>query len=136
MRFELSIALRHLTSRKIRSGLISIITFISISGVVVERKMSPGERVDQETILKVAQIDPLRVEVILPAAVFGAVETGMRAEVIPALPNAGVQVASVTIVDRVVDATSGTFGVRLELQNADHAVPSGLRCQARFLQVD
>ncbi len=35
MRFALSIALRHLASRKVRSGLISIITFISISGVVV-----------------------------------------------------------------------------------------------------
>ena len=38
--------------------------------------------------------------------------------------------------DRVVDGTSGTFGVRLELPNADHAVPSGLRCQVRFLRVD
>ena len=39
-------------------------------------------------------------------------------------------------VDRVVDGTSGTFGVRLELPNPDYAVPSGLRCQVRFLQVD
>jgi RND family efflux transporter MFP subunit len=107
-----------------------------VSGVVVERLKSPGEVVKEETIVVLAQIDPLRVEVILPAAVFGAVEAGMRAEVMPELPNAGVQVASVTIVDRVVDATSGTFGVRLELPNADHAVPSGLRCRARFLQVD
>jgi len=36
----------------------------------------------------------------------------------------------------VVDGTSGTFGVRLELPNADYAVPSGLRCQVRFLQAD
>ncbi len=35
MRFELAIALRHLTSRKVRSGLISIITLISIIGVTI-----------------------------------------------------------------------------------------------------
>ncbi len=107
-----------------------------VSGVVVDRLKSPGEVVKEETIVVVAQIDPLRVEVILPAAAFGSVRAGMRAEIVPELPNAGVQVASVTIVDRVVDATSGTFGVRLELPNADQAVPSGLRCRARFLQVD
>ena len=107
-----------------------------VSGVVVERLKSPGEVVKEETIVVLAQIDPLRVEVVLPAALFGSLEPGMRAEVTPELPEAGVQVASVTIVDRVVDATSGTFGVRLELLNADHAVPSGLRCGIRFLQVD
>lgn len=107
-----------------------------VSGVVVERLKSPGEVVKEETIVVVAQIDPLRVEVVLPAALFGLVETGMRAEVVPQMSNSGVQIASVTIVDRVVDPTSGTFGVRLELPNADHAVPSGLRCQVRFLQVD
>lgn len=35
MRFELAIALRHLTSRKVRSGLISVITLISIVGVTI-----------------------------------------------------------------------------------------------------
>jgi len=107
-----------------------------VSGVVVDRLKSPGEVVKEETIMVVAQIDPLRVEVILPAAVFGTVAKGMRAEVTPELADAGVQVASVTVVDRVVDGTSGTFGVRLELPNSDYAVPSGLRCQVRFLQVD
>ena len=81
-----------------------------VSGVVVDRLKSPGEVVKEETIVVLAQIDPLRVEVVLPAAVFGSVEPGMRAEVIPELPNAGVQVASVTIVDRVVDATRPVCG--------------------------
>ena len=107
-----------------------------ISGVVVERLKSPGEVVKEETILVLAQIDPLRVEVILPAAMFGSVQPGMRVEVSPEIPDAGVQVASVTLVDRVVDGTSGTFGVRLELPNPDYAMPSGLRCQVRFLQID
>jgi RND family efflux transporter MFP subunit len=105
-----------------------------VSGIVVERLKSPGEVVKEETIMVVAQIDPLRVEVIVPAAAFGSVRPGVRAEVTPEIPNIGVQVATVTVVDRVVDGTSGTFGVRLELPNPDHSVPSGLRCQIRFLQ--
>jgi RND family efflux transporter MFP subunit len=105
-----------------------------VSGIVIERLKSPGEVVKEETIMVVAQIDPLRVEVIVPAAAFGSVRPGVRAEVTPEIPNIGVQVATVTVVDRVVDGTSGTFGVRLELPNPDHSVPSGLRCQIRFLQ--
>lgn len=107
-----------------------------VSGVVVKRLKSPGEVLKEETILVIAQIDPLQVEVILPAAAFGTVRKGMRAEVTPEIPTAGVQVATVLLVDPVVDGTSGTFGVRLELPNPDHAVPSGLRCQLRFMRID
>jgi len=103
------------------------------SGVVVERLMSPGERGEEEAILKIAQIDPLRVEVILPSSAFGSIEVGMRAAVVPEFPGNTVHVAPVTIVDRVVDAASGTFGVRLELPNPKHDIPVGLHCQVRFL---
>ena len=104
-----------------------------ISGVVVDRMMSPGERVDEEPILKVAQIDPLAVEVILPSSMFGSVTVGMRAAVVPEFPGDKVHVASVAIVDRVIDAASGTFGVRLALPNPHHEIPGGLHCQVRFL---
>jgi len=127
MQLEYQEAVERLKEHTIRSP---------ISGVVIDRLKSPGEVVKEETLMVVAQIDPLRVEVILPAAEFGAVLPGMRAEVVPELPNTAVRVAAVTIVDRVVDGTSGTFGVRLELSNSDHAVPSGLRCQVRFLQTN
>ena len=127
MQLEYQEAVERLKEHTIRSP---------ISGVVIDRLKSPGEVVKEETLMVVAQIDPLRVEVILPAAEFGAVLPGMRAEVVPELPNTAVRIAAVTIVDRVVDGTSGTFGVRLELSNSDHAVPSGLRCQVRFLQTN
>jgi RND family efflux transporter MFP subunit len=104
-----------------------------ISGVVTERLMSAGERVEEETILKVARVDALRVEVILPAAMFGSIRPGMRASVVPEFPGDQVHVASVTIVDRVIDAASGTFGARLELPNLDQSIPGGLHCQVRFL---
>jgi membrane fusion protein (multidrug efflux system) len=41
--------------------------------------------------------------------------------------------ANVVIVDRVVDAASGTFGVRLTLSNPSNRLPAGLKCRVRFL---
>ena len=103
-----------------------------ISGVVVERYVSPGEYVDSQPLLRVAQIDPLRVEVIVPAQIFGRIIPGMTAIIVPELPEYGEQTATVTIVDKVIDAASSTFGVRLELPNAEQQIPSGLRCLVRF----
>jgi RND family efflux transporter MFP subunit len=105
-----------------------------ISGVVMERMMEPGERVDEEPILRIARIDPLRVEVILPAAMFGSVQTGVRATVIAEHHEDEVHVAEVTVVDPVIDAASGTFGARLRLPNPDHAIPAGLHCEILFLE--
>jgi RND family efflux transporter MFP subunit len=104
-----------------------------IAGVVIEREMAAGEVVDEETILKIAQIDPLRVEVILPAARFGSVSKGMRAAIAPELGSDDVHVGTVVVVDPVIDPASGTFAARLQLPNPDRAIPSGLHCQARFL---
>jgi len=103
-----------------------------ISGVVVERYVSPGEYVDGQPLLRVAQIDPLRVEVIIPAQMFGRIIPGMTATIVPELPEYGEQTATVTIVDKLIDAASSTFGVRLELPNAEQQMPSGLRCLVRF----
>ncbi|MCP4005538.1 MAG: efflux RND transporter periplasmic adaptor subunit [bacterium] len=109
--------------RKIRSP---------VAGVVVSRSMSPGEIPHEDTILTIAQIDPLRVDVILPAAKFGTIKKGTRATIAPELEGNDAHVASVTIVDQVIDAASGTFGVQLELPNPDFAIPGGLHCRVRF----
>lgn len=103
-----------------------------ISGVVVERYVSPGEYVNSQPLVRVAQIDPLRVEVIVPAQIFGKISPGMSATVVPELPEYGERTATVTLVDKVIDSASSTFGVRLELPNSDQQLPSGLRCLVRF----
>ena len=59
-------------------------------------------------------------------------EVGMIGVVMPEAPVGGSYSATVTVVDRVVDAASGTFGVRLELPNTDHALAAGLKCRVRF----
>jgi membrane fusion protein (multidrug efflux system) len=40
--------------------------------------------------------------------------------------------AKVAIVDRVIDAGSSTFGVRLSLPNAGGEIPAGLHCKVSF----
>jgi RND family efflux transporter MFP subunit len=120
---ELAEANELLEMRTIRSPL---------TGVVVERSRSPGELVQESPIATVAQIDPLNVEVVLPVALFGSIAVGDTAQVSPAEPVGGDFAAQVVIVDQVIDAASGTFGVRLELPNRDFALPAGLKCRVRF----
>ena len=104
-----------------------------INGVIVERYLSPGDRVANEKIMRVAQIDPLNVEVIAPVELFGSIKLGTIGEVQMQPMVAGVHKAKVVVVDRVIDAASGTFGVRLELPNPGNAFPSGIKCKVRFL---
>ena len=107
-----------------------------INGVVVERLMHPGEvaeaGVGRKPILKLADIDTLHVEVVLPVAAYGRLKVGGKAEVMPETPIGGRYSATIKVIDKVVDAASGTFGVRLELPNPQRKLPAGVRCQAHF----
>ena len=103
-----------------------------ISGVVVEVRAYPGEFVFQNPIVSIAQIDPLKVEAIVPARYFGAIQEGMRAEIEPEIQTGGALSAMVSRVDKLIDAPSGTFSVHLELNNADNRTPAGQRCTIAF----
>lgn len=105
-----------------------------INGVVVSRHASPGEYVENTPIVRLAQLHPLRVEVVAPIDLFGKIETGMTGIVTPEIDTGEKSYsAEVKIVDRVLDAASGTFGIRLELPNPEHEIPGGLRCTIEFL---
>lgn len=106
----------------------------TIDGVVAERLMAPGDYVGEAAILKLARLDPLKVEVIVPARRYGFIRTGMRAEVRPESPVGGVYTGKVTIVDKVIDAASSTYIVRVDFPNHGLKVPSGLKCRVRFLK--
>jgi RND family efflux transporter MFP subunit len=115
-------------------------SFVSpVDGVVVERLLSVGEyRNDQSAILTLAQINPLRVEVFVPTADYAQIAVGSIGHVRPEQPVGGDYAARVTVVDKVIDAASGMFGVRLELPNADFVIPAGLKCKqlAPFDHID
>jgi RND family efflux transporter MFP subunit len=105
-----------------------------INGVVMERFLAQGEYVEDQPVLKLAQIHPLHVEVFAPVELLDAIKIGMRARVTPEKPVKEVYTARVTIVDQVIDAASGTFGVRLELPNPKYRLPAGLKCKVTFLK--
>jgi len=121
--FEMKRSIELLKQRKIRS---------TIDGVVVERYVAPGEFTDKQKIIKVAQIDPLKVQVIVPIRMFGKIKKGSKADVYPEGPVKGPIKASVKIIDQVIDAASGTFGVLLVMPNPKHRIPAGLKCQVEF----
>jgi len=108
----------------------------SVDGVVVQVMLQPGESVEERPILVVAQVDPLNVEIILSEKKYGSIKVGSKAEVQPLLRGVESRVAAVTVVDRVIDAASNTFGVRLEMANPDYTIPGGIRCEIRFLSGD
>jgi RND family efflux transporter MFP subunit len=120
---ELQLAAAQLAQRTVSSP---------IDGVVVERLVSPGEYVEQKPVLRIAQVDPLRVDVLVPAAAFGQVSLGSRAQVVPELLAREKRQATVIGIDRVIDAASNTFRVRLELPNPGNKLPPGLRCKAEL----
>ncbi|MBL8378492.1 MAG: efflux RND transporter periplasmic adaptor subunit [Burkholderiales bacterium] len=99
-------------------------------GVVADRYLSVGERVEEKPLFRVATIDPLRVEVVLPAALFGTLKPGAAVSVTPDFPGAAPREARVTLIDRLVDGVSNTFRVRLSLPNPGGRLPAGLRCKA------
>ena len=106
-----------------------------IQGVVVKRLHAPGEYVGEvDSILTVACINPLNVEVIVPVDRFGTIKRGMKAQIRPESPIGGVHLAEVTVVDQVIDAASGNFGVRLELPNHLYQLPAGVKCKVLFLK--
>lgn len=104
-----------------------------ISGVVMERFKTIGEYVEDQPVVRVAQLDPLHVEVFVPVEHLGQVQPGMQAEVISEAVTGARWTARVSRVDRVADVASGTYGVRLELPNPDYKIPAGLRCQVAFV---
>ncbi len=105
-----------------------------IDGVVVERRLAPGEliRSDKSVVLRLAQINPLNVEVVAPADLFGSIRLGATGNVSlkPLLP--GAYPAKVVVVDKLIDAASGTFGLRLQLPNPNHRIPAGIKCSVEF----
>ena len=99
------------------------------AGVVVDRFINAGERVEEKPLLRLAMLNPLRVELVMPASRYGSVALNDAMSVLPDLAGAKPVLARVTHVDRIIDAASNTFRVRLKLPNPGHRLPAGARCR-------
>lgn len=120
---ELELATSQLAMRTVRSP---------VNGIVIERYMSVGERIEEKPMLRIAVVDPLRVQVIAPSSMYGRVQMNAMATIIPELANAAPVSARVILIDKVLDSASNTFRVTLTLPNPGNTLPAGLRCRAEF----
>ena len=120
---KLELAIAELNQKTIRSP---------ITGIVIERHLMPGESVDDRPILQLAKVDPLLVEVVAPSELFGLIKTGSEVEIRPDSPSTTRSSPTVSVVDRIIDAASGSFSIRLALPNPDDKLIGGTKCIARF----
>jgi membrane fusion protein, heavy metal efflux system len=124
-RKDLSLAQSQLELRTIRSP---------IDGVVAERMLNVGERVDGRALFKIVNISRLKAELVLPAAQFGTMREGMAIRVQPEVNNSPAVLGQVSQVDRFLDAGSGTFRARLLMNNFDQKIPAGAKCKIEIAQ--
>lgn len=103
-------------------------------GVVIDQMMWPGEIFEpgatRHAVLKVAQLNPLRVRVVLPMRAFGIPTEGMAVTVTPEIQASKTYTARIISVDRIIDAASGTFVASMDLPNPKLDIPSGVKCKA------
>lgn len=105
------------------------------NGVVADRYLSVGERIEEKPVFRIAVVDPLRVELVLASNLYGTLREGMVMGITPEFAGAGVRQARVILVDKLIDGASNTFRVRLELPNPGLTLPAGLRCKADLASV-
>jgi len=128
-----NLALAQLEKERAESVLARRTISSPVDGVVVEVLLDAGESVEEHSIMTIAEVDPLNVEVILPDNMYGLIDVGTQAEVTPRIRGGEMRQTSVVVVDKVIDAASNTFGVRLQLDNPDYEIPGGIRCDINFL---
>ncbi|MAZ86570.1 MAG: efflux transporter periplasmic adaptor subunit [Cellvibrionaceae bacterium] len=108
-----------------------------IDGVVVKRHVSVGEYVGSDPVMELVSLNPLHAEVIMRATRYGEITEGMAVKVLlndPAVKSSTAESYEgvVTVVDRVIDAASSTFGFRVKVENSSLALPAGLKCSIEF----
>ena len=107
---------------------------VPFDGYILDTFKDSGEYVEDQPILRLAQLDPLLVEAIVPMEHFYEVMVGTPAEVLPEVLSGVKLKAKVIVVDRIGDTASNTFGVRLVLANPENRIPAGLKCVLKFLK--
>nr|WP_198263338.1 efflux RND transporter periplasmic adaptor subunit [sulfur-oxidizing endosymbiont of Gigantopelta aegis] len=89
---------------------------------------APESRHINEAIFTLARMDELHVELVVPVEFYGRFTLGQTLKVFPQKPIGGEYAGKIIVIDPVVDAGSGTFGIRVLLANPENKIPAGIRC--------
>ena len=104
-------------------------TLSPLTGIIVERRVAQGEYVATEPFAEMIALDPLHAEVTLRTEAYGRVRVGMQASIQLGAPLNATRQGRVSIVDRAIDSSSGSFRMRVVIANPDLAIPSGIACR-------
>jgi RND family efflux transporter MFP subunit len=134
MQAELDKTLAGLEVQRLEATLERRILRAPADAVVTSVDLHTGEFADPANpVATVSEIDPLKVEVYLPADAYPIVTVGAHVRVTPAEPaGAAAADAVVSTKDPQIDASSGLFLVQLKMPNPDGAILAGVRCSVRF----
>jgi RND family efflux transporter MFP subunit len=105
-----------------------------VSGTVVHRLRDPGESAGRvEPLFEIINDERLKLMFFLPVRHLANLEPGLTCEIdFPDLPDLATRQATLIFLDPQVDARSGLFRARFELDNADAAIRTGMRVRARL----
>lgn len=128
------VGMRKLELRRAEAQLMQKSIRAPFDGFVLDTFKYSGEYVENQSILRLAQLDPLVIEAIVPMENFGMIEDGMLAEIrLEVLFKEGL-LGKVIAVDRMGDTASNTFGVKLSMPNPENRIPAGLKCVVKFIE--
>jgi len=129
--FERGLAL--LDQTRVEAQLARRVIYSPVDGLLITAMIGPGEYVFSDApVAQIAQINPLHIEVFLPTSYYPSLEVGQYAVVSPAEPIGGDYLAEIIVIDKVFDAASDTFGLRLRLDNPESEIPAGIDCKVVF----
>jgi len=118
---ELEKAEAALNSREVKS---------TIDGIILSIDKEPGEYINGESIITIVSLDPLNVEVFTPIRVAVGLKPGQKVTV--KSTNHKEAVGTISVIDRVADAASGTVKILVKLPNSELSIFAGQNCRARF----
>lgn len=103
------------------------------TGYVAEHLKHEGESVEEsEGVIRLVQVDPLKVLVDCPLTLAPSIREGDRVRVRPLDTRWDPRWGSVVLASRVADGASQTFKVKLTVPNEDAAWMSGLKVMVEF----
>jgi RND family efflux transporter MFP subunit len=107
----------------------------TLDGYVARKKKSVGELVDgvnDAVVCQILKMNPLHVLVPVPAATYGKIHLGDAAILVAEQLPGGRAKAKVILVDKVIQADSQTYTIKLELPNPESVIPTGIKADVTF----